>query len=289
MAAGDLITDDGQIEWNGLLLGAGTPYGWRELAGWDDLPGLSSGSAARPGRHGVWPGRRLAGERTVTFTCLVRAPRAEMGTVVRTLRAATPAGPDETEHPLVVRTLGETLLAYAQVAGRVITNDPAFAAGVGRAVVQWACADPRRYSLAERTTEIGAPTLGSGLQYPLTYPLDYGTPGSSGWGRLPNAGDTATGVRMAITGPCTNPVVINQTTGRQLQFGIELARGEVLSVDTHQGTVTLGPADRLYTLTPMSVPVEDFELAPGENAVAFRAASHSTGSALTVTWRDAYL
>ncbi|MFG1997875.1 phage distal tail protein [Spirillospora sp. NPDC048911] len=289
MAAGDLITDDGQLEWNGLLLGGGTPYGWRELAGWDDLPGLDGGSVSRPSRHGRWPGRRLAGERTVTYSCLVRAPREAMSATVRTLRAATAVPPDESEQPLVIRTLDETLLAYAQVAGRILTNDLSYGTGLGRAVVQWACSDPRRYSLTEYTVSIQPPTPGSGFQYPLTYPLDYGTAGSSGGASVVNAGDIATNPTLVITGPCANPVVINQTAQRQLQFGVTLAAEDTLTIDTKRGTVLLGSADRMYTLTAASVPVEDFEFAPGANAIAFRTASSSPGAGLTVSWRDAYL
>src|SRR4051794_40320373 len=48
VAAGDLITVDGQIEWGGVLLGSGTAYRWSgdddALTGWEDTPSLDRGN-----------------------------------------------------------------------------------------------------------------------------------------------------------------------------------------------------------------------------------------------------
>lgn len=293
MAAGDTIAQDGQIEWAGTLLGATTAYRWLELTGWEDLPGLDSGSVLRPVRHGAWPGRRYAQERVVTWTATISLPSAlatDFSAAVTAIRRATAVASDETELPLVIRTKGgETLLCYAAVTTRIIPNNPQAGVGRGQLSLQWTASDPRRYGLVERSATIPQPVAGTGLVYPLVYPLVYGTAAESGARTLTNAGDVATNPVLTVTGPCTTPVVANLTTGRQLEVAVIVAAGEQLVIDTDAGTALLGGADRQGSLTENSVPIEDFELADGDNDLAFRATTFTTGASCAVTWRDAYL
>lgn len=291
MAAGDTITGDGQIEWAGTLLGSGTAYRWLELTGWEDTPGLDSGSVLRPVRHGAWPGRRYAQERIITWTSriVVDIP-ADFGQAVTALRRATAVADDETELALVIRTRGgETLVSYAAVSARIIPNGQGAGVGRGQLSLQWTASDPRRYSLTEQSETIPQPVAGSGLVYPLTYPLTYGTAPENGARTLTNGGDTPTNPIITITGPVTTPVVANLTTGRQIEFDVIVATGEQLLVDTNAGTALLGGADRQGALTENSVPIEDFELAAGPNDLSFRANTFTTGASAVLTWRDAYL
>jgi hypothetical protein len=289
VAAGDLITSDGQIEWRGLLLGAGTAYGWRQLDGWRDLPGIDSGNVPKPAQHGAWSGRALAQERTITFTALARALVADFPAVVQALSSATVLAEDGAEEPLVVSTLAEKRLVFGQITNRAMPIDKAYRIGHGNATLQWTCADPRIYSLAAHSTPIPQPASGGGLVYPLTYPLTYGAAAESGSRQLVNAGDVPTSPVLTIAGPCSVPSVTNITSGRTIEFGLTLAASEALIVDTGAGTVLLGGADRLSSLTARSVPVEAFELAPGTNEIAYRAQSFTGGAVCTVTWRDAWM
>ncbi|MGI5451572.1 hypothetical protein ACQEVM_38570 [Streptomyces sp. CA-243310] len=75
MAPGDLISRPGQVQYGDLLLGPGTPYRWRGITGWEELPALDSGSVARSDAHGAYPGLLLAQARTIGLDGLiVRAP-----------------------------------------------------------------------------------------------------------------------------------------------------------------------------------------------------------------------
>ena len=71
--AGELVTGPGLVQWGPLLIGrwqAGavtTPYRWRVLTGWEDLPGLDSGTVARAQHSGAYPGRLLAQTRLITL------------------------------------------------------------------------------------------------------------------------------------------------------------------------------------------------------------------------------
>lgn len=290
MAPGDTITSDGQIEWAGNLFGSGTSYRWLELTGWDDLPGLDSGNVLRPNKHGAWSGRKLSQERIVTWSARISTAAADFGAAVTAFRRALPVVDDDTEQALVIRTRGgETRLAYAAVSGRIIPNNPQAGIGRGQATVQWTASDPRLYGLDEWAQPIPQPLAGSGLTYPLTYPLTYGTAPESGARTVTNAGDTATPPTLVIHGPCTTPVVVNLTTGMQLELAVTMAASETLTVDVKAGTALLDGTDRQGSLTAASVPIEAFELTPGANDLTFRAAAFLGGSSLDLTWRDAYL
>lgn len=293
--AGELITQDYQIDWNGFLLGKGTPYTLVQLDGWIGSPGLVDRSVPRPTRPGSWSGRPRAQSRTVTaiFRIVANEPgRPGMASVIDALRKATPVARDADEAPLAIRALGQTLVAFAKFAGSDISVDQLFSVGIALAVpVQWRCADPRLFEAVAQSATIGAPTGGSGgLTYPLTYPLSYGTPAGPSNATCVNTGNEATNPTLVFTGPITTPRVVNSTLGRALEFGLDLPAGQTLTVDTDRGTVLLnGTTDRLYTRTGTSVPVEYFELAPGANNITLFGAALGVGAQVQVTWRSAYL
>ncbi|MEU2562426.1 phage tail protein [Streptomyces longispororuber] len=291
---GELITVDGQVQWADLLLGPGTVY-WvaaEGLTGWEELPGLESSDANRPAGHGGWPGTQWAQPRTVTAQ-LWLAPDPDGGpdavlAALRALRSAT-AVRDEEEW-LAVRLHGETLAVRARVTQRVVPTDRQFLASrLAKVTVQWKAMDPRRYASDARRAAVGLPRAEPGLSWPLTWPLTWGTPGASGDLTVENAGSAATPVLIAFTGPCLTPRLANHRDGTWLEYGIELTRGDVLEVDTAEGTVLFnGTASRRHLATVGSVPEELFTLAPGPSRLSFRAASGwAEEASATVTWRSA--
>lgn len=289
--AGELITQDWQIDWNGFLLGPGTAYDLVRLDGWIDSPGLTNGAAARSSRHGSWAGAVRAQARTVTATLEIVAEPG-MGQAIRALRAATRIVRGASEAPLAIRCDGETLVANAKFGGRIVPVDQPYSMGFApTATVQWWCADPRLFELNEQSVTIGAPTGGSdGLTYPLTYPLVYGVAATPSNATCTNTGNEATNPTVEFTGPILTPRLINSTLGRALEFGIDLLAGQTLTVDTDRGTVLLnGTTDRLYTRSNFSVPVEHFELDPGDNNLTLTGAVLGAGAQVQVTWKSANL
>ncbi|MCY0942605.1 phage distal tail protein [Streptomyces antarcticus] len=291
MAIGSLITSPGQVQYGDLLLGTGTPYRWRSISGWEDLPALDSGSVARSDAHGAFPGLLLAQARTVGLDGLIiRAPRERIGAVVGVLNAGTVPRVDEL--PLVVWLDDRgPLLVYARAVRRSIPAGPGYRLGtiVGGAV-EWVASDPRRYKVAEQSAAASLPTAEPGLSWPLVWPMGFGAPGSSGALTAVNTGDAETHPIVEFRGPVTAPALTNINTGDVLEYDIPLAAGDVLTVDTRAGTVLLnGGASRLYSATSRSVPEQTFTLAPGANNFAFRAGVDSDPAATaTVRYRSAY-
>ncbi|MGW4727671.1 phage distal tail protein [Streptomyces shenzhenensis] len=291
-AAGTLVTRPGHVQYGDLLLGPGTPYRWKTLTGWEDLPPLDSGTVERAGAHGAFPGQLLAQSRTVGVDGLmVRAPRAQIGEVVGALSAAT--APRLDEIPLVA-WLDERgpLLAFARATRRAIPTTIGYRVGtITGGAIEWVATDPRRYELAERAVSATLPMSEAGLSWPLTWPLTFGTPGSTGALSATNVGDAETHPLIEFRGPVTRPALTNLATGDVIEYDIPLAAGDVLTVDTRAGTVVLnGTASRIYTATSRSVPEQTFTLAPGTSSLIFRAAPGSTDptASATVRYRSAY-
>ncbi|MEV6329621.1 hypothetical protein [Streptomyces sp. NPDC051909] len=300
MAPGDKVTKLGHVQFGDeLLLGPDTPYRWRSLSGWEELPALDSGSVNRSDGHGSYPGRLLAQARTITLDdVIVRAPRGTIGAVVRALNAATALG--DAEQPLVI-WLDERgpLLSFARVLRRAVPVGNGYRLGtVTGAALQWEASDPRRYSLIEQQTETALPAPEPGLDWQvipgperLLYPIDFGTPGSTGALRAVNDGDAPAHPTITLHGPVSLPSVTNLRTGEVIEYDIDLAADDELAIDTREGTVTLnGTASRLYTATARSAPEQLFTLPPGATSLVFRAAPGSTDprASASLRWRSAY-
>lgn len=283
---------EGQISWDERLLFDGRTLVLSALEGWDDLPGIDSGNVVRPGRHGAWGGRHLARQRVVTATGVLAGGPAKVGDVesyIADVRRITALSEGTRQRPLAIRIGGQTFEAYGQVTARTISGGAGYRAGRPAVVVQWTCPDPRRYR-RRHEADMDAPTASTdGLDYPLAYPLDYGDPLVGGAATLHNGGDTGAHPVLTITGPCDRPRVTNRATGTSLEFGLTIAEGNTLTVDCDAGTVRLNGADRFFTLTPDSVPPEQWVISPGSNPLQFRPVWSEAGSTATIRWRDAYL
>lgn len=439
MAIGDQVTAPGHAQLGELLLGRGTPYRWRSLSGWEDLPALDSGSTPRSDAHGAILGRLLAQSRVVAVEgILIRARRGTIGDVVQQLGAATAV--TDNEIPFVVQ-LDERgpLLAWVRVTARSVPVESGYTLGtITGAAVQLTATDPRRYDLLERTARANLPAPEPGLDFgggtpeqqlaaeqaagtlpatawtttgatisssgsnvtatitaaspaspayvmwsrepgdpspfpvepgevvtftadalpngarvqlnwfnpegeyldtsdaaqivtavapataagvtplmywtavptpatvPLgpsrllipglgaegmTWPLNFGAPGSTGALTARNTGTAPAHPVVEFRGPVSMPSLTNLATGDVLEYGLDLAAGDVLVVDTAEGTVTLNATtSRLYTATSRSVPEQSFALWPGTADLAFRASPGSSDPAASVAvrWRSAH-
>ncbi|MGW2497289.1 phage distal tail protein [Streptomyces pseudogriseolus] len=308
MAAGDQVTRPGHVQYGDLLLGPGTPYRWRDMTGWEELPALDSGTVPRAGAHGSLPGLLLAQPRRIGMDPLIiRAPASSIGAVVAALNAGTV--PVEDEQPFVA-WLDERgpLLAYARAVRRAVPTGKGYRVGVivGGAI-EWEATDPRRYEVAERTATATLPAAEPGLDWGVSGAVEdgldwnvagaaegglaFGEPGSTGALLAVNEGDAPSHPVVEFRGPVTRPALTNLATGDVLEYDIPLAAGDVLTVDTRAGTVQLNSAaSRIYTATARSVPEQTFTLACGTTNLTFRAAPGSTDPAASVTvrWRSAY-
>lgn len=281
-APGELVTGVGQLQYGDMLMGGGTSAGWRELIGWRDAPEASTSDYPRPQAHGSYPGDVFGNSIVVTFTFMLRGTPAEKAIALAAIERYAPM--DGVDRMLAVNDCDDGVwFRQARLIGRSIPQGKHFHHGPVEGSLQFLCADPRRYALELNGGSVGLPVSSGGLAYPLTYPLDYGT-WSGGATDGGNGGTVDTPLVAVFQGPLTNPVL--HGTDWSMGFDINLAAGESLTVDTGEGTALLnGATDRLYTITPLSDPLELCLLHPGENDLSLTATA-GTGT-VSISYRDA--
>lgn len=289
--SGELITGDGQLQFKDYLLGDNEKTFLVSLTGWEDLPSVDSSNTIRPASHGAWPGKKLAGQRILTWSGRFASEEDTWADDIAELKSIfnLPLGTEEYE--IVVRTRTTTQIVYGTVSARSIPVDYAYSYYGASLAIQFECSDPRKYSLGEHNVFISMPADSEdGLDYPLVYPLDYGIAAPSSSMNVVNEGDAVSPMLITINGPCTNPTILNSTTGKILSFDITLTSTDDLIIDTRNGTVLLnGTADRLYTRTLTSSPIVGFNLVPGDNQMTVYSDTWSSGSGAEIVYRDAYL
>lgn len=285
---GSLITQDGQLEYNNYVLGDDVTTYLEEITGWEDLPPVDSSNTLKPASHGAWVGKKLAGQRIITWRGRFAATPSNWNEQILLLRQAFGLVTGTEELTIAVRTRDEVLVCFGTVSARAIPMNYRYSYYGADLLIQFECSDPRRYSLGENSVFISMPDeTVDGLDYPLDYPLDYGAVISPSSLIVVNDGDAPTPMTLNFVGPVTNPTLINQTTGDSLGFEITLTADETLVVDTRLGTVTLGTADRLYTRTLTSSPILGFSLLPGDNEMQAIAEDWDIGAGIEIVYRDA--
>lgn len=292
MAAGDLITADGQLEYNGYVLGDDATTFMVNLTGWEDLPPIDSSNTLKPASYGAWAGKKLPGQRILTWSGRF-APEdySNWATLLDVLKRAFTIPVADEELTIAVRTRNDIKVVFGAVTQRAIPMDYTYSYFGANITIQFECSDPRKYSLGEITKFISMPAdTTDGLDYPLVYPLDYGVAALISDLNITNEGDAPSPVLLNFQGPAKNPVLVNSTTGAQLGFNLTIADGEYLQVNTRTGTVLLnGTADRLYTRQLTSSPILSFALNPGVNEMHVYAEEWDSGSGVEIIYRDAYL
>lgn len=281
--AGSMVSRPGQVQYGEMLLGGGSSARWRNLYGWRDLPAASVADSQRPQAHGTYPGSVFGDSVTVTLDYLLRGSYEDRMAALAAIERYAPM--DGVERALVIDDGDGPWMRMARVTARTVPQDHTFQVAPLACSMQFLCADPRRYSLDGKTVAVRIPSSSGGIVYPINYPLEYGT-FTGGGATAQNEGAVATPLTVTFNGPLNEPAL--SATNHQswvMGFGINLAAGEALVVDTADGTALLNGADRLYTITPMSDPLERCTLNPGNTSLSLLSAS-GTGYA-TVAYRDA--
>jgi hypothetical protein len=108
---------------------------------------------------------------------------------------------------------------------------------------------------------------------------------------LSNDGDIPTGVQIqfiATRGPVTNPKITNTGTGQYMRVNVEMAKGDVLLIDTndrHQ-RITLNEVNYYQHVDRLSDP---FQLAVGDNYLEYDADANYTNLDVNLFYTPKYL
>lgn len=259
MIVGAIVNTDYQVNFNGLYLGPGTPYGISKFTGFMDLSGIRANYVSRPHKTGAYAQPHYADGAVFGLEFDITATATtSFADAVAALRAATFAQPATL--PLTYRLPGAPALAVAvQTINRSIPVEvETFEFGLSaKAGVQWYAPDPRMYgaTINSSTPLRGA---GTGLVYPLTYPLSYGSPASGGSLVFTNTGSAATEPILTVSGPLAQGFQITYVeTGQHLTYSAPV--GSDIVIDCSAGTATTQGQDRTIFLSQrdwFSVPAQ---------------------------------
>jgi hypothetical protein len=274
---------DIEITWRGLTIGGDSDVDVHSITGWDDLDAVDDRlDEPRARGHGDHPGELYSRARIVTARgeILTRSARDQLALAVQ---AATPVASSAGE--LAVTTFGRRLTAGARLIRRSVPVEDDYASGRVPFTLQWKCPDPLRYG-PELSAETGLPTSGTGLTYPLAYPLDYGTPGATGRITLANDGTADAGIQLAVRGALPEGWEVS-AGGDRLRYPTPVPAGQVIDIDTDTGSVLVeGTADRRGELT-----IADWILVPAGGEVTLQFTSlggaYDPAARLTARWKPA--
>lgn len=284
MAAGDLITADNQVEWNGLLLGT-VDTGWRltGLTGWLDLPDMRDTDVDLPSEHGQRPGQSLAAARIITATFAARVDPGS-ATEADAVRAATAPIDQPEEAPLVIQRAGLKHQVMARAVKRAIPQDLVYAGGLVQASIQWKATNPRLLRLPQQAPSVGLAAVSSGLAWPAAWPAAWGSGSAAGELVVTNLGNAPAQPVIEFLGPLTGPWVRDADSGRQLGTltDYELAAGQTVYLDQQYKTVLLGSGDAAVSRSNELGTRQWFTLPPGTTRLVWgHAGSYDPAASMT--------
>lgn len=154
--------------------------------------------------------------------------------------------------------------------------------------------DPFLYATTTLTSGVISPPSGGGYTVPMILPY-ISAAATGGSVVLNNAGsatawptlnsDGSGGIRL--TGPLTNPVITNVTTGTLLQLGsYTIASGDVVVIDMKKHTITINGLSLISQKTATS---DWWGLAPGNNTITLTTSSTSDTGSMTLAYNTPYI
>lgn len=278
---------DWQMTYNGLTFGASTSYGIQSITGLHDLPEVRTSDRARARNHGQFQGSDYLGGRDIEVGVTITSQHPSDATW-QAFSQALVAG-QTTEFPLTIQVpgvaLGGALTVNARVRKLSLPVNMDYYNGIGRAMVQFHCTDPRLYSSTLQTVNFTQATTSGGMTFNATFNLSFGGAVSGGTATCTNGGEFPTPWVGTITGPIVEPRIENVTTGQTIYFTGTLTAGQTLVVGSLDKTALLNGTSSRYSWVKYGT--QWFDLAAGDNILRL-AGSSGTGT-MAVQFRSAWI
>jgi hypothetical protein len=197
--------------------------------------------------------------------------------------------------------LGEGVLryeydVYVKEITAVVDKPPVYPSGSSnrmekfqKAMVTLICPSPFWLDIADVSEPLIA-WLGK-LQYPLTFPTEFGAQGDSRV--LSNEGDVSTPLLIEFRGPATNPIVTNKTTGEFIKVNRDLTATDRLVIDTAFGRkrveIVADNGTKTNVFNWIDLNSTFFQLVTGDNEIEYNADSGKDTAVVTISWRNRYV
>jgi hypothetical protein len=223
----------------GTLDDAGADIQWDDIQGWISGPGVKLDLVPRAGGGGSHDASPTLDVRVVSITGWIRG--VDRAATARAVQAVKTAGTRRHIQQLTVDDpdLG-TLSTWVRPSAepQIVWDVPCYATWQ----LIFTAPDPVLYGPEQvHLLSFPTPVEGDGLQYPLTYPLDYGDAAAQAQQVfIPNAGTEPLWLRLRVDGPVTRPRLYVAETGAQLLLDLTVAAGSWVDVLTRDRRVLAG-------------------------------------------------
>ncbi len=159
-----------------------------------------------------------------------------------------------------------------------------------KAEIAFLCPFPYWENLSEKSGYMAY--LYDGFEFPFSFDPSISFAALANQALLQNEGSLPTPVVITITGPATNPGVLNETTGEKLRLLKPLEAGQTLTISTKRGNKSViisqsdgTTEDAFQYIDPESV---FFSLMPGDNVLKYMSDNESESTMVVVTYRELY-
>ena len=282
-ATSPFVINFGAVDSNGVA--------WilQKVDGWDGPPSVGS-VIQRSADHGGWPSAQYYGPRLLTLTVMASAPdQALRDQAAVQLVQAVPISDLATfvyNEPIAKQ------VACRQVGGaKIAAKKPTLSDVIF--TIPLVAPDPRKYATVAglQTATLPAPVINP-LTLPVTLPIGFpgATPALDSAVVCVNAGTFETRPAISVTGPISNPQIVNGATGQVISYtGLTLGPSDqlVINTDTRQSFLngTFLAAD-----TNSGWWVLEGGEQPGGSAtpVYLQGGNFAGGASITIAWRSAW-
>jgi hypothetical protein len=273
---------------NQVFGGAGSPYQILSVDGLESLPGIRNQDDNRGYHDGMFTGRDFLGGRTIsiifnTFGDALGSAQTNYNTIQSTLLPQT-SGTTPLYFKFPNSPTSEQFVD-ARVRGLRTTVDANYTYGYITSQVEFFCPDPNYYNNNLQTAVMAFSPI-AGRTYNRTFDYNYGGGSAVITTTISNIGWATTYPTITITGPITNPVVGDLTSGDVLNFTGTYSALDTLEIDLYNQLITLNgsPARNLLISGTW------FDAPPGNSLYYFTGTGTLAGTTqATVSWYSAYI
>jgi phage-related protein len=283
------LTQVYSFAFNGQVFGgAGSPYQILSVDGLESLPGIRNQDDNRGYHDGMFTGRDFLSGRTIsiifnTFGDALGSAQTNYNTIQSTLLPQT-----QGTTPLYFKFPNSPTseqFVNARVRALRTTVDANYTYGYITSQVDFFCPDPNYYNNNLQTSVMAFSPI-AGRTYNRTFNYNYGGGSSVITTTISNIGWATTYPTITITGPITNPVVGDLTSGNVLNFTGTYSALDTLEIDLYNQLITLNgsPARNLLISGTW------FDAPPGNSLYYFTGTGTLAGTTqATVSWYSAYI
>jgi phage-related protein len=273
---------------NQVFGGAGSPYQILSVDGLESLPGIRNQDDNRGYHDGMFTGRDFLSGRTIsiifnTFADALGSAQTNYNTIQSTLLPQT-SGTTPLYFKFPNSPTSEQFV-NARVRALRTSVDPNYTYGYITSQVDFFCPDPNYYDNNLQTAVMTFSPI-AGRTYNKTFNYNYGGGSSTITTTISNIGWGTTYPTITITGPITNPIVGDLTSGNSLNFTGTYSALDTLVIDLYNQLITLNgsPARNLLISGTW------FDAPPGNSLYYFTGTGTLAGTTqATVSWYSAYI